>query len=71
MNRTRHTGYPVIRDGVLVGIVTVGDLPNYQQGETDRPVGECMTKDVMTTSPDQTLDEVLRQMAENSSITSR
>ncbi|GAB7015094.1 chloride channel protein [Methanogenium cariaci] len=66
MNRTRHTGYPVIRDGVLVGIVTVGDLPNYQQGETDRPVGECMTKDVMTTSPDQTLDEVLRQMAENS-----
>jgi len=66
MNQTRHTGYPVIRDGVLAGIVTVGDLPNYHKGETDRPVGECMTEDVMTTSPDQTLDVVLRRMAENS-----
>ena len=66
MNQTRHTGYPVVRDGVLVGIVTVGDLPNYHKGETDRPVSECMTEDVMTTSPDQTLDVVLRQMAENS-----
>ena len=66
MNQTRHTGYPVVRDGVLVGIVTVGDLPNYHKGETDRPVSECMTKNVMTISPDQTLDVVLRQMADNS-----
>jgi len=66
MEQTRHTGYPVTREGVLVGIVTVGDLPNYLRGETDRPVGDCMTKDALTVTPECTLDTVLRQMAENS-----
>ena len=63
---TRHTGYPVTKNHILLGIVTVGDLPNYLKGEPDCLVGECMTKDVLTLTTDQTLDEVLRQMAENS-----
>ena len=51
MFRERHTGYPVLADGDLVGIVTLSDARDVREVERDAYlVEEVMTTDIMTTA---------------------
>jgi len=51
MFRERHTGYPVLAEGDLVGIVTLSDARDVREVERDAYlVEEVMTGDVMTTA---------------------
>jgi Zn-dependent protease/CBS domain-containing protein len=49
----RHTGYPVIEDGDLVGMVTLSDAQNVREVERDAyRVGEVMSRDLYTIPED-------------------
>mgnify|MGYP000598566792 CR=1 FL=1 len=62
----RHTGYPVVRDGDLVGVVTLDDAGTVEAVERDASrVGDVMSTDVKTISPDADAMEALRQMQQN------
>lgn len=63
----RHTGYPVVRDGDVVGIVTLEDAKDVapQEREATR-VGDIMTEDVVTVEPDEDAFEALRTLSTNS-----
>ncbi len=53
MIRERHTGYPVTRDGRLVGIVTLDDARSVTEVEREAyTVREVMTEDLTTVTPD-------------------
>ncbi|MFB6303925.1 MAG: CBS domain-containing protein [Haloferacaceae archaeon] len=53
MLHERHTGYPVLRDGELVGMVTLDDAREVREVERDAyRVGDVMTRDVTTVAPD-------------------
>ena len=60
MLQERHTGYPVVDRGDLVGIVTLEDV---REGASDRPEGatvrDVMTTDLVTVSPDADATEAL------------
>lgn len=61
---TGHTGFPVLTDGRLVGIVTIGDLRNYKEN-TDNgayTVGGCMSTKLITLHPDDSLETALELM---------
>jgi Zn-dependent protease/CBS domain-containing protein len=49
MFQERHTGYPVVSNGALVGIVTLGDLEDVPEAERDAyRVEDVMTTDLET-----------------------
>lgn len=51
--RTNHTGFPVVKDENLVGIVTFDDLRRVPIGEEGKTVGDVSTIEVVTVRPDQ------------------
>jgi CIC family chloride channel protein len=52
--RTNHTGFPVVKDGELVGIVTFDDFRNVSVEEQDgSTVGDVAERAVVTVRPDQ------------------
>ena len=62
----RHTGAPVLRDGVLAGIVSVRDLEKAEHdGALDLPVAGRMTHRVHTTTEDATVEDALATMVEH------
>jgi Zn-dependent protease/CBS domain-containing protein len=53
MLRERHTGYPVLRDGSLVGMITLDDTREVREVERDvYRIEEVMATDLVTISPD-------------------
>jgi len=59
----KHTGCPVVRDGEVVGVVSLRDVERAaRDGRLDLPVGGYMSSEVLTTSPETTLDEAMRAM---------
>jgi CBS domain-containing protein len=60
---------PVVEDGRLAGIVTDRDIVIRFVAEGRDPntttVGEIATKDIVTVSPDDDLEDALRLLAEN------
>jgi Zn-dependent protease/CBS domain-containing protein len=53
MFRERHTGYPVMRDGRLVGMVTLEDARDVREVERDAyRVDDVMSHDLSTIGPD-------------------
>jgi CIC family chloride channel protein len=66
LNKNRFKALPVVSGKELVGIVTKGDLMNIQMDSYKiTPVSKVMTKNVITTSPDESLHEVLKKMSLN------
>jgi acetoin utilization protein AcuB len=78
MRQEKIRRMPVIKDGKLVGIVSDKDLLNASPSSATSlsiwemnyllskiTVGDVMTKDVLTVSPDATLEEAARIMADN------
>jgi Zn-dependent protease/CBS domain-containing protein len=62
----RHTGYPVLRNGRLVGVVTLDDARSVKEVERDAyRVGDVMSADLRTISPDADAMTALQQMQEN------
>ncbi|MFB6235898.1 MAG: CBS domain-containing protein [Halopenitus sp.] len=65
MFQERHTGYPVLRNSDLVGIVTLEDARNISEVERDAyQVGDIMEQDVQTIRPDTNAMEALQRMQE-------
>jgi CIC family chloride channel protein len=69
IDRTRHTGYPVLNDdGLLVGLLTAADLTSElspQAEPTLHTVGSMMRKPVRTVIRDASLRSAIRAMRES------
>ena len=61
MLKRKHLGYPVVKDGKLVGIVTLKDVMNAKE---DDAVEEVMSRNVVVVSPETSVYEALRIMGE-------
>ncbi|WP_267641106.1 CBS domain-containing protein [Haloarchaeobius amylolyticus] len=65
MFQERHTGYPVLENGALVGLVTLEDARSVPSVERDAYlVEEIMTTDLVTIGPDADAMEALQTMQE-------
>lgn len=65
MFRERHTGYPVMLNGDLVGMVTLGDAQTVNEVERDAMrVDDVMSTDVVTATPETDALEALQTMQE-------
>jgi Zn-dependent protease/predicted transcriptional regulator len=63
----RHTGYPVTRNGKVVGIVTLSDAKEVRPEEREAfLVEDIMTDDVVTVEPDEEAFEVLQTLSSES-----
>ncbi|MFC7235315.1 CBS domain-containing protein [Halosegnis marinus] len=61
----RHTGYPVVENGVVVGVVTLGDAQSVKEVERDAyTVEEVMTRELRTVGPDADAMDALDRMQE-------
>jgi len=62
----RHTGYPVMQNGQLVGLVTLDDARSVKEVERDAyRVGDVMSAELSTISPAADAMTALQQMQEN------
>lgn len=62
----KHLGYPVVDDGTLVGMITFTDVRNAPQEERGTlTVGDVMTRDLITISPEDEASKVLQLMSRN------
>ena len=66
MFRERHTGYPVERNGDIVGLVTLGDARAVREVERDAyRVEEVMTTELETITPEATAIEAMERIQSN------
>ncbi|MFQ5815139.1 MAG: chloride channel protein [Candidatus Hydrothermarchaeaceae archaeon] len=57
----RHSGYPVVKDGELVGIVTLQDVEKVSEGDREgKKVEDIMSKELITIHPEATLEDALQ-----------
>ena len=62
----RHTGYPVVKDGDLVGMVTLEDIADVDEVERDAiRVGDVMSTDIQTVTVDADAMVVLQRMQQH------
>ncbi|QIO21385.1 CBS domain-containing protein [Haloarcula sp. JP-L23] len=67
MFEERHTGYPVEKDGEVVGLVTLEDARAVREVEREAyTVGDVMSTDLYTVSPDADVMDALTQLQQNS-----
>lgn len=60
----QHTGFPVTREGEVVGIITLGDVKEISQEKyLELKVKDVMEKDVVYFSPEDSASEVWQEMA--------
>jgi CIC family chloride channel protein len=65
IGRIEFNGYPVLRDGRMVGLITTGDLKRLEaENRQDSLIADVMTKKVVHAHPDQTLDTVILKLAQ-------
>ncbi|WP_053947180.1 CBS domain-containing protein [Halolamina sediminis] len=66
MFRERHTGYPVVENGELVGMVTLSDAQSVDEVERDAMrVDDVMSTDVYTATPGTDAMEAFQTMQEH------
>ncbi len=60
---TGHLGYPVIKNGHLIGIVTFEDVERVPvEKRNDTKVEDIMTRELIVTYPDENLEEALKKL---------
>ena len=60
-----YNGFPVLRDGKMVGLITTNDLRRLKaEGRHDELIENAMTRKVVHAHPDQTLDTVVLKLAQ-------
>jgi acetoin utilization protein AcuB len=64
MRQHMSRSMPVIRDGKLAGIITEHDLEAKSQNLEDTLVEACMTREVLTMRPNQSVWDAARLLAE-------
>lgn len=65
IEKTGHTGFPVIREGRLVGMVTFEDVERVPIEERSKKrVRDIMTRNLIVTYPDETLEDALIKLVE-------
>ena len=47
----KHMGYPVMDNGTLVGIITFEDISKVPEDERDKPIGNVMSTELITSDP--------------------
>ena len=63
ITRTGHSGFPVIENDRLIGIITNRDVHSIQVRDGSCPtVGEAMTRSLVVIGPDDTLEHALATM---------
>lgn len=63
IEETSHTGFPVLENGRLAGIITIADVRQIQNGAgLSSPVREAMTKTALFVSPEDTMENAMRLM---------
>lgn len=62
---THHTGFPVIEDERLCGVVTITDVRSAEGGPETLYVRDFMTRDLVTVEGHTQLEEVVTLMAES------
>jgi CIC family chloride channel protein len=66
INETSHTGFPVQDGGHLVGMITIGYFRSSQSQEALKaPVGKVMTRNLITITPEASLEDALELMMQN------
>ncbi len=66
MFKERHTGYPVLKNGSLVGMVTLNDARSVNEIERDAyRVEDVMSRDIASVTPESGAMEALTLMQEN------
>lgn len=64
MMEQRHSGYPVVKDGDVVGIVTIEDVQGIpSERRMEYTVGDVMSDDLQTLSEDSTAMEAFTEIA--------
>ena len=67
MFEERHTGYPVERNGEIVGLVTLEDARAVREVERDAyTVGDIMTTELIAVAPDEDVMTALSELEDNS-----
>ncbi|MDT8357245.1 MAG: chloride channel protein [Methanomicrobiaceae archaeon] len=61
VEQTSHTGFPVIENGRLIGIVSIGDVRGREDA-VEIPVVEVMTDQLITIHPSDSLEHALSLM---------
>jgi len=65
VGRLEFNGYPVMRDGKMMGLITTGDLRRLEAESRNKEwICDVMTKKVVHAHPDQTLDTVVLKLAQ-------
>ncbi|MFA5222561.1 MAG: chloride channel protein [Methanoregula sp.] len=63
VEQTGHTGFPVLENDRLVGILTVSNIPYRQNDETMlTTVRDAMTRDIIVVSPLDTMEMAMKTM---------
>jgi CIC family chloride channel protein len=66
INETSHTGFPVLDGDHLVGMITIGYFRSSQAEETlTAPVGKVMARNLITITPEATLEDALELMMQH------
>jgi len=66
MFRERHTGYPVVEEGELVGLVRLDDTREVREREREAyEVADVMTRDLVTVTPRTNAMEALQQIQQH------
>jgi CIC family chloride channel protein len=64
LDRERHHGMPVVKDGRLLGVVTLSDLADAEAaGEGERLVTSAMVEEPITVTPEMPVSSALARMA--------
>ena len=65
VGRLEFNGFPVLHDGRLVGLITTNDLRRFEaEGNEAMMIADGMTRKVVHSHPDQTLDTVVLKLAQ-------
>ena len=65
MKQSERNHISVVSGGRLVGIITSWDISKAVADEKSETIESCMTKEVVTCSPDETVDIVAKRLAEH------